>query len=161
LANPTLLLSPDFRDLLSALSEAEARYLVVGGYAVGVHGHPRATKGLDVWVEACGDNAPKVIAALRAFGAPLMGLTESDLQAPGVGLRIGVEPGRIDMLTQVSGVDFTAAWAGRIEALFGDIRAQVIGLVELIANKRAAGRPQDVADIAKLERMARVRDARR
>jgi hypothetical protein len=75
-------MSPDFLDLLRALSDAEARFMVVGAYAVGVHGHPRATKDLDVWVEASPDNAPKVINALRDFGAPLMGLTEEDLRAP-------------------------------------------------------------------------------
>jgi hypothetical protein len=160
LADPTVLLSRDFRDLLSALSEADARYLVVGGYAVGVHGHPRATKDLDVWVEASSDNARKVIAALRTFGAPLMGLSEIDLQSPGVGLRIGVEPGRIDVLTKVSGVGFTAAWEGRMEASFGGVRAHVIGLAELIANKRAAGRPQDLADVAMLERIAGLRDSK-
>ncbi len=155
--HPTYPLAPDFRDLLFALSEADAKYLVVGGYAVGVHGHPRATKDIDIWVEASRDNAPKVIAALQMFGAPMMGLTEQDLHAPGVGLRIGVEPGRVDVLTKVTGVDFAAAWAGRIDAVFGDVRAHVIGLTELLANKRAAGRPQDVADVAALERLQRAR----
>src|SRR6187551_4136132 len=92
-------MSPDFLDLLRALLGASARFLVVGAYAVGVHGRPRATKDLDVWVEASAANAPKVIAALREFGAPLMGLTEAELHQPGIGLQIGVEPGRIDVLT--------------------------------------------------------------
>jgi hypothetical protein len=145
---------------LSAFSKAEARFLVIGAYAVGVHGHPRATKDLDVWVEASEGNAPRVIAALRTFGAPLMGLSEKDLVVPGVGLRIGVEPGRVDVLTKVSGVDFATAWAGRIEASFGDVRAHVIGLAELLANKRAAARPQDLADVDALERLVRVRGRR-
>jgi hypothetical protein len=136
------------------LCEAEARFLVVGGYAVGVHGRPRATKDLDVWVEATPANAPKVIAALRVFGAPLMGLAEQDLGAPGVGLRIGVEPGRIDVITKISGVEFDEAWSGRTEASFADVRAPVIGLAQLLANKRAAGRPQDLADVDALERLA-------
>jgi len=87
---------PDFLDLLRALLAADARFMIVGAYAVGVHGGPRATKDLDVWVEASSSNAPKVMAALRDFGAPLMGLSESDLERPGIGLQIGVEPGRID-----------------------------------------------------------------
>lgn len=162
LPQPTHPLSPDFRDLLCALSEADAKYLVVGGYAVGVHGHPRATKDLDVWIEASRENAPKVIAALVKFGAPLMGLTESDLHAPGVGLRIGVEPGRIDVLTKITGVDFASAWAGKLDAVFGDVLAHVIGWTELIANKRAAGRAQDIADVLALERLrlARLRSPR-
>jgi len=96
-------MSPDFLDLLRALLGADARFLVVGAYAVGVHGRPRATKDLDVWVEASVDNAPRVINALIEFGAPLMGLTEADLRTAGIGLQIGVEPGRIDVLTSVSG----------------------------------------------------------
>lgn len=94
-------MSPDFLDLLRALSGADARFLVVGAYAVGVRGRPRATKDLDVWVEASAVNAPKVINGLVEFGAPLMDLTETDLQTAGIGLQIGVEPGRIDVLTAV------------------------------------------------------------
>jgi hypothetical protein len=150
-------LSEDFRDLLSALCDADARFLVVGGYAVGVHGYPRATKDLDIWVEASEQNAPKVIAALRAFGAPLMGISETDLRTPGTGLRIGVEPGRVDVLTKVTGVEFAAAWTNKIEVLFGDVPAHVIGLADLMTNKRAAARPQDVADVAALDRLGRAK----
>jgi hypothetical protein len=151
-------MSPDFLDLLRALSVAEARFLVVGAYAVGVHGHPRATKDLDVWVEASVDNAPKVMSALNEFGAPLMGLTESDLCVPGIGLQIGVEPGRIDVLTAISGVPFEEAWPSRVQADFGDgVRCHVIGLDELLKNKRASARPQDLADVAALERLRRLK----
>jgi hypothetical protein len=151
-------MSPDFLDLLRALTEAEARFLVVGAYAVGVHGRPRATKDLDVWVEATSQNAPRVMRALHSFGAPLMGLRQSDLESPGKGLQIGVEPGRIDVLTKISGVAFEEAWPGRIEAAFAaDVRCPVIGLDALLANKRSAGRPQDLADIAALERLHRLK----
>ena len=149
-------MNPDFLDLLCALSDAEARFLVVGGYAVGVHGRPRATMDLDVWVEASDDNAPRVIRALRAFGTPLMGLAEDDLRRPGVGLQIGVEPCRIDVLTAISGVSFEEAWPERVQAAFGSVRCGVIGLQHLIRNKRAAGRPQDLADVAALERLAQL-----
>jgi hypothetical protein len=151
-------MSPDFLDLLRALSDADVRFLVVGAYAVGVHGRPRATKDLDVWVEASADNAPKVIKGLIEFGAPLMGLTEADLSTPGVGLQIGVEPGRIDILTSISGVRFEDAWLRKVQANFAeDLRCNVIGLVELLQNKRAAGRPQDLADVAALERIHRLK----
>jgi hypothetical protein len=147
-------MSPDFLDLLRAFSDAEARFLVVGAYAVGVHGRPRATKDLDVWVEASDENAPRVMRGLVAFGAPLMGLTESDLSKPGVGLQIGVPPGRIDVLTKISGITFADAWPGRVQADFGDgVHCSVIGLAELLRNKRASGRPQDLADVAGLERL--------
>ena len=151
-------MSPDFLDLLRALLGANVRFLVVGAYAVGVHGRPRATKDLDVWVEASPENAPKVINGLIEFGAPLMGLTEADLTIPGVGLQICVEPGRIDVLTKVSGVRFEDAWRRRVQANFADsVRCDVIGLEELLQNKRAAGRPQDVADVAALERLHRLK----
>jgi hypothetical protein len=152
---PTLLpLSPDFRDLLSELSAAEARFLVVGGYAVALHGRPRATKDLDVWVEATKENAPRVMKALRAFGAPLQGLVERDLEAPGVGLQIGVPPQRIDVLTAPSGIRFEEAWPNRVVVtLAPDLLCPFIGLADLLQNKRAAARPQDLADVAALERI--------
>jgi hypothetical protein len=151
-------MSPDFLDLLRALLGADVRFLVVGAYAVGVHGRPRATKDLDVWVEASVENAPKVINGLVEFGAPLMGLTEADLHSPGVGLQIGVEPGRIDVLTSVSGVRFEDAWPQKVQANFAEgVRCNVIGLEELLQNKRAAGRPQDLADVAALERLHRLK----
>src|SRR5277367_3064077 len=104
---PTLLpFSQDFRDLLSELCAAEARFLIVGGYAVAVHGRPRATKDLDVWVDATKENASRVMKALRAFGAPLHDLVERDLETPGVGLQIGVPPQRIDVLTAPTGLLF-------------------------------------------------------
>jgi len=153
-------MNEDFLDLLSALSAADARFLVVGAYAVGVHGHPRATKDLDVWVEASPDNAPKVMRALREFGAPLGDLTERDLASAGKGFKMGEPPRRIDILTQIEGVTFEHAWQGRREALFGDIRCAVIGFEDLLVNKRAAGRPQDLADVAALERLQKLKKPR-
>jgi hypothetical protein len=147
-------MNPDFLDLLRALLAADVRFMVVGAYAVAIHGRPRATKDLDIWVEPSAENAPKVIRALVDFGAPLMGLTAQDIEAPGVGLQIGKEPLRIDILTRISGPSFADAWPGHVEAPFGgDVRCPVIGLDALIANKRAAARPQDLADIDALERL--------
>src|SRR5277367_1385571 len=94
-------MNPDFLDLLTALSVADARFLVVGGYAVGVHGRPRATKDLDVWIEASVDNARKVMQALREFGAPIGDLAERDLEMPGTGFKMGEPPARIDILTRI------------------------------------------------------------
>jgi hypothetical protein len=147
-------MNPDFLDLLRALLAADVRFLVVGAYAVGVHGRPRATKDLDVWVEPSVENAPKVIRALKDFGAPLMGLTAKELETPGVGLQIGKEPLRVDILTKVSGPSFPEAWSTHIEANFSaDVRCPVIGLDALLANKRAAARPQDLADVVALEKI--------
>jgi hypothetical protein len=147
-------MNPDFLDLLRALRAADARFLVVGAYALGVHGRPRATKDIDVWIEASSGNAPRVIRALEAFGAPLLGLTEVDIITPGVGLQIGVEPGRIDLLTSISGVLFEQAWPDRVEAEFGEgVSCGVISVDHLLQNKRAAGRPQDLVDVTALERL--------
>jgi hypothetical protein len=127
--------------------------MVVGAYAVAIHGRPRATKDLDVWVEPSVENAPKVIRALQDFGAPLMGLTASDIEAPDVGLQIGREPLRIDILTKISGPSFADAWPTHTHADFGGVRCPVIGFDALVENKRAAGRPQDLADVAALEQL--------
>ena len=147
-------MNPDFVDLLRSLLAADVRFMVVGAYAVGVHGRPRATKDLDVWVEPSVENAPRVLRALVDFGAPLMGLVAKDLETPGVGLQIGMEPLRIDVLTKITGPTFDEAWPTHIEAQFSeDLRCPVIGLDALLANKRAAARPQDLADVAALEKL--------
>ncbi len=154
-------MNEDFLDLLTALSGVEARFLVVGAYAVGVHGRPRATKDLDVWIEASPDNATRVLEALRRFGAPLGDLTEADFATPGTGFKMGIPPRRIDILTKISGVDFDEAWARRIEADFAPgLRCGVIAISDLIANKRAAGRPQDLADVDALERLQQSKGTR-
>src|SRR5688572_13568256 len=100
------LMNPDFVDLLRAFIAAEVRFLIVGAYALAIHGRPRATGDLDVWVEATADNASRVMRALREFGAPLQDLDESDFVSPGVTYQIGIPPGRIDILTELTGVTF-------------------------------------------------------
>jgi hypothetical protein len=143
----------DFLDLLSAFNAAEVRYLVVGAYAVGVHGHPRATKDLDVWIEASPENATRLIDALRAFGAPLGELEARDFETPGTGFMMGNPPWRIDVLTQIDGVRFEEVAPRAIEASFDGVPTRVIGLEDLLTNKRAAGRLQDLADVRALERL--------
>jgi hypothetical protein len=153
-------MNADFLDLLTALNAAEARFLVVGAYAVGVHGRPRATKDLDIWIEASADNARRVMVGLRDFGAPLGDLAETDLETPGTGFKMGEPPSRVDILTQIEGVRFEDAWPRRIEASFGSVTCGVIGRNDLLANKRAAGRPQDLADVAALERLEKAKRTR-
>ncbi len=151
-------MNPDFLDLLRALLDADVKFMIVGAYAVGVHGHPRATKDLDVWVDASAENAPRVIAALGDFGAPLMGLTEQELHTPGAGLQIGVPPMRVDIITKISGLSFNDAWPSHITASFSDgLTCPVIGIESLIKNKTASGRPQDIADVVALETILRSR----
>jgi len=143
----------DFRDLFAALNAAGARYLLVGGYAVAFHAEPRFTKDLDVWVEPVSTNASRVHAGLQAFGAPLQDLTAGDLERPGLVLQIGVPPNRIDIVTAIDGVQFAEAWSGHVETTYGDQVVPIIGLADLIRNKRATGRPQDLLDLEILERV--------
>ncbi len=146
-------LNSDFRDLLLALNGAEARYLLVGGYAVGFYAEPRFTKDLDVWVSSSGENPERVHAALKHFGAPLADLTVDDLATEGMVFQIGMPPNRIDVLNQLSGgIDFELAWANKTTVDFGGVPASFIGIDELIANKKAAARPQDLRDVRTLER---------
>ncbi len=146
-------MNQDFLDLIIALLAANARFMVVGGYAVAAHGHPRATKDIDIFVDATAENAPRVMTALRSFGAPLFGLTMEELSSPGTGLMMGTPPRRIDILTQISGVEFDEAWAGRIQCDFNGVTCPVIGLQELFRNKRASARKQDLADVEHLKRL--------
>jgi hypothetical protein len=146
------MVNADFRDLFAALNDAGARYLVVGAHAVAFYAEPRFTKDLDVWVEASPENAPRVLIALRAFGAPTTDVTEADFTRPEITLQIGVAPNRIDIATHIDGVAFAEAWPNRTESAFGDQSVWIIGRGDLVANKQAAARPQDLLDLAVLAR---------
>ena len=144
-------MNPDFVDLLRAFVEADVRFLIVGAYALAVHGRPRATGDLDVWIEATPDNAAKVLRALGAFGAPLSQVSESDFSRPGVTYQIGVEPGRIDILTDLTGLQFADAWPARVRRLFGDVEVDFNGKADFIRNKQATARTKDLADVESLD----------
>ncbi len=144
----------EFSDLITAFARERVDYLVVGGYAVAAHGRPRATKDLDLWV-AGGANLERVARALKRFGAPA-GLIEA---AASLGdkevLYFGVAPTRVDILRDISAVDFEVARGRRVSSTFGaSIDVPVIGLEDLLANKRAVGRAQDRADVRALARIA-------
>jgi len=144
--------NPDFRDLFAALNAAHADFLIVGGYALAVHGAPRFTKDLDVWIRANPDNAQKVWNALDEFGAPFLDLTIQDLSVPGIVFQMGLPPNRIDIITVIDGVDFGEAWDHRVSSAYGDQPVMVIGLDDLIRNKEATGRPQDSLDAQTLRK---------
>jgi hypothetical protein len=141
--------SDDFRDVLAELLNSGARFMIVGAHALSVHGVPRATVDLDVWIDASPENAKKVWTGLVAFGAPLetLGIHESDFTRPDVVIQFGLPPYRIDVLTGVSGVAFDDAWGERIEDVFGDVRVPFIGRTAFVRNKRASGRRKDLADL--------------
>jgi predicted nucleotidyltransferase len=141
----------DFVEMLAALSEAGAEFLVIGAHAVAVYARPRATGDLDIWVRPSPENAKRVWAALAAFGAPLHELTPDDLVADDLVFQIGVAPSRIDLLTTIGGVTFADAWPRRGTVDLWGLRVPVIGRDDLILSKKAAGRPRDLADLAELE----------
>jgi hypothetical protein len=147
-------LNDDFRDLLAALDQAGARYLVVGAHALAVHGVPRSTGDIDIWVQPETVNAERTIQALARFGAPLaaMGVTVEDLARPGIVYQIGLPPRRIDILTEISGVQFDDAWSSRVVQPIAGLSVPFLGRDQLLRNKRAAGRPKDLLDVAQLER---------
>ena len=142
----------DFRDILVELHNAGARFVVLGGHAVAFHGHPRATKDLDVLVEANSNNAKRVYAALAAFGAPLSAFevgVEDFASYDGV-LQLGVPPRRIDIINRADGITFAEAIAAGESFTLEGREIPVIGRSALSKNKRAAGRPQDIADVKAL-----------
>ena len=145
------LLNPDFRDILSAFCDENVEFMLVGAYALAAHGLPRATGDLDLWVARSKDNARRVRGALARFGAPVSSLTEDELVAPALIFQIDVEPRRVDIMTSIDGVEFYQAWKHRLEVEIEGLSIPVIGREELLANKRAAGQPQDLADVSRLE----------
>jgi hypothetical protein len=145
-------MNPDFLDMLRALLEAEVRFLIVGAYALNVHTKPRATGDLDIWIEPVPENGPRVMRALKAFGAPLHEISEADFAKPGLTFQIGIPPVRIDLLTQVTALEFSEAWQDRVEHQMGPYVVGFLGKKSLIKNKRAIGRHKDLADLESLER---------
>jgi hypothetical protein len=141
----------DLKELLSALNAHKAKYLVVGGYAIGVYAEPRATKDLDIFIKADRENGEAVFRALAAYGAPLAGYTPADFNDGGSWFQMGQPPLRIDILQRIDGVDFDEAWSRRVEAMIdGELPVHVISREHLIQNKLACGRPRDLLDVEEL-----------
>lgn len=144
-------LNRDFSDLLFELNAKEARYLLVGGYALSSYGRPRATGDLDLWIESSPSNAEKVFRALADYGAPLERVTASDFLNAGMIVQIGVAPNRVDILTSLTGLTFEEAWRNRKPTSFADIPLSVISEADFVRNKRSVGRPQDLVDADEVE----------
>jgi hypothetical protein len=147
-------LNDDFRDVLILLADARAEFLIVGAYALAFHGAPRASGDIDLFVQPSHANAQRVFDALNRFGAPLegAGVTAADFAVPGIVYQIGLPPRRIDVMTEISGVAFDEAWASRVGAEVAGRTVWFIGRAALVKNKEAAGRPKDMADVARLRR---------
>jgi hypothetical protein len=144
-------MNSDFSDMLSALSAEGVEYLLIGAYAMAVHGVPRATGDIDVWVRPSPENADRVLRALARFGAPLGELRAADLAGEGTVFQVGVAPNRVDVITAIDGVTFDEAWSHRETHEIDGVTLLVIGRTDLIRNKRATGRARDRADAEQLE----------
>lgn len=145
------MLSQDFKEFVTLLHNNNAEYLIVGGYAVGIHGHPRFTGDLDIWLNPTNENAAKVLATVNQFGFSSFKLTEADFIKEGNIIQLGYPPLRIDLLTTIDGVTFTECYANRKEVTLDGIVVDFIGYSDLLKNKRESGRPKDIDDIENLQ----------
>jgi Nucleotidyl transferase of unknown function (DUF2204) len=147
--------SRDYEDLFKILNASKIRYLVVGAYAVMAYAEPRFTKDIDVWVIPEMNDPGKVFEALRAFGAPLVGVSCEDFRDKKLIVQIGVAPVRIDIMMDIPGVSFRTAWRNRKRMRFGKTFINIMGRKDLVAAKKSAGRDQDKLDLARLTRQSK------
>ena len=145
------LLNQDFKEFIQLLNANNVRYLVIGGYAVAMHGHPRHTKDIDIWIDTSETNAANLVQALADFGFASLGLQVQDFTAPDRVVQLGYPPNRIDILTTPDGVDFATCYPQRLKVEIAGTIVNFIDLENLKKNKRASGRLQDLADLEKLE----------
>jgi hypothetical protein len=143
-------LTEDLREFVALLNAANVKYLLVGGHAVAYHGHPRFTGDIDFFVEPSLENGGKLAKIFADFGFGDLGLGAGDFMEQGSVIQLGRPPYRIDILPSMDGVDFESAWNSRINAELDGMPMHIIGKQMLVQNKKAAGRPQDLADIEKL-----------
>jgi hypothetical protein len=142
--------APDFKEFLQLLRSAKIEYLLVGGYAVGHYGFPRATGDLDIWVATHDENATRLVDTLRQFGFDVPELNKSLFQKPERVVRMGVPPVRLEILSSIDGVEFQDCYGRRENAVIDGVEVDVISLADLKKNKRASGRHQDLTDLEKL-----------
>lgn len=144
------MLNPDFKEFIQSLNDNDVRYLVVGGYAVALHGHPRYTKDIDIWIEPDPENAARMVKAIIQFGFESLGLETDDFLEKDVIIQLGYPPNRIDLMTSLSGVNFKSCYAERISVEIDGVGVNFIDLVNLRKNKSASARTQDLADLENL-----------
>jgi hypothetical protein len=141
----------DFEEILLAFNAASVKYLVISAYALAAYARPRATGDIDLWVESNADNARRIYDALMSFGAPLDSVTKTTFAESDIVFQIGVAPIRIDILSGIDGITFAEAWPNRTPSKIGSVPVHIIGRSDLKRNKAASARPQDLADIERLE----------
>jgi len=145
------MLSRDFKEFVKLLNTNDVKYLVVGGYAVALHGHPRYTKDLDVWIELSPGNADRILSALDKFGLGSLNLKPDDFLEENQIIQLGYPPNRIDLLTTLKDLKFEDCYKTKVKVAIGDVEINFIDIENLKKNKRATGRPQDLADAENLE----------
>lgn len=143
-------LPQDFKEFLNLLRVNRVEYLLIGAYAVGYHGYPRATQDMDIWIASTPENATRTVAALNEFGFGTPELTTDLLLRPNNIVRMGEEPMRIEILNWASGVDFDDCYRERIIDTLDGVEVNLIGLNHLKINKKASGRLKDLADLEEL-----------
>lgn len=143
--------SQDFREFIELLIKNKAEYLIVGGYAVGIHGHPRYTGDLDIWLNPTPENAEKILVSVNEFGFSSFKLSKEDFTKPGNVIQLGYPPLRIDLLTEIDGVTFEECFKNRKEVVMEDVKVNFIGYNDLLKNKKESGRPRDIDDIDNLK----------
>jgi hypothetical protein len=143
--------SKDFKEFAELLNKNGVEYLVVGGYAVGVHGHPRYTGDIDFWIRPEQSNAEKLLKSTAEFGYTIVNVTVPELITPGKVFQIGRQPYRIDILNTIDGVDFSECYERRVIFVLDDVPVPFIGLEDLKINKKTSGRHKDLADLEVLE----------
>lgn len=147
------MLNEDYKDMLQALVDEKVDFLLVGAYALAAHGYPRATMDIDIWVMPTPDNADGVLRALRRFGTPLHDFNRSDFEKEGTVFQIGVAPRRIDIITGASGLQFDSTFRKSSIVELEGLQVRIPSVDDLIVNKRASGRTQDLADAEALEEL--------
>ena len=145
------MLNKDFREFIESLNSNKVKFLVLGGYALAFHGHPRYTKDLDIWLELSSENAGRTMKALEDFGFGDLDVSKEDLLSAGMVVQLGYPPNRIDLINSPDGVTFAECFESRIEVELDGITIPVIDIENLKKNKKASGRAQDLADLEKLE----------
>ena len=143
-------LSKDFVEFIECLNQSRVEYLLVGGHALAFHGLPRFTKDIDFWIRPSENNARRMLEALRGFGFGELDLSAGDFTTPGKVVQLGVPPNRIDIVNTIDGVEFEWAWSRRVQSEYAGIPLLVIHKEDLVANKKATGRRQDLLDVEKL-----------
>ena len=141
-----------FKELLQLLEKHKAEYLIVGGYAVAFHGYPRFTKDIDIFFRNSRENIDKIKKALVEFGFPEEALKEELFVDPGNIIQFGIVPLRVDIINEIDGVNFDEAVSNSVRGKYGEVEVNFIGRIELIKNKKASGRDQDLVDAKKLEK---------